>query len=385
MIGKAQGIAAQLVDWRRIIHRNPELGFHEHETSKLVSQALQVMGWRVRTAVGRTGVVGEIGNGAPMIAIRADMDALPIQELNEVPYASQNPGKMHACGHDAHTAMLLGVAKLLAQETFAGTVRLLFQPSEEVADDEGLSGAVRMIQDGALQGVSQVIALHVDPGTALGSIRVVSGPASGGVDSFFGSIIGLSGHGAHPHDTVDPIYLAAHVILALNGIVSRRLDPLAPAVVSIGTLHGGAAENIIPDRVDLSGTIRFMDPLIQQQIHFRISQAFEIARTLGGDFELRFEIGSQPMHNDLEVVRLIKSAAEKVVGVQQILPPIGTLGAEDFGSFSDLVPGAMFNLGCALEGDQRLLHNSHFDLDERCLPIGAAILAQTALEFLKCA
>ncbi len=382
MIKEAQVIAAQLVEWRRAFHRQPELGFEVFETGKRVAQVLQELGWRVQTGVGRTGVVAERGSGEPVIAIRADMDALPIQEVNHVPYASQVAGQMHACGHDAHTAMLLGVATLLSKQQLTGRVRLLFQPSEEVADDEGMSGAPRMIQDGAMQGVSLVLALHVDPAMPVGCIQIGSGAASGGVDSFFASIIGKSGHGAHPHETVDPIYLSAHVILALHGIVSRRLDPLSPAVVSLGSMHGGAAENIIPDRVDLSGTIRFMQPSVQQKIQREIQQAFQVARTLGGDFELRFETGSQPMNNHPQAVDLIEQAAAKVIGVQNILPPVPTLGAEDFGAFSNLAPGAMFTLGCRIEGDERMLHNSHFDINEGCLPVGTAILAQAAMDYL---
>jgi amidohydrolase len=379
---EAHALAEQLVEWRRSFHRQPELGFQEYQTSRQVAQVLEELGWRVKTGVGRTGVVAERGYGEPVIAIRADMDALPIQEANDVPYGSQVEGVMHACGHDAHTAMLLGVAVLLSRQRLPGTVRLLFQPSEEAADEEGLSGAPRMIQDGAMQGVSQVLALHVDPAMPVGCVQIGSGAASGGVDSFFASIIGKSGHGAYPHETVDPIYLAAHVILALHGIVSRRLDPLAPAVVSIGSLHGGTAENIIPDRIDCSGTIRFMQPAVQQQIHSQIKQAFKVACTLGGDYELRFETGSQPMYNHPQAVDLLEQAAEKVIGIQNILPPVPTLGAEDFGDFSALAPGAMFSLGCRIEGDERMLHNANFDINEACLPIGTAILAQAVVDYL---
>jgi amidohydrolase len=182
---------------------------------------------------------------------------------------------MHACGHDAHMAILLGVATLLKDETFAGTVRLLFQPAEEVADDEGFSGASRMLQDGVMNDVDMVLALHIDAHTPVGNIRVASGPASGGVDSFFGVIHGKGGHGARPHESVDPFYLAAHVILALNAIVSRRLDPFHPAVVSIGKIYGGEAENVIPDQVDLSGTLRFMDKKVRQKIHDEVRRAFD--------------------------------------------------------------------------------------------------------------
>ncbi len=378
-----EGFAAQLVSWRRQIHSCPELGFCEHKTAALVAQELGRMGWRVRTGVGRTGVVGERGSGAPVIAIRADMDALPIQEANAVPYASQTPGLMHACGHDAHVAMLLGAAQLLTREEFPGTVRLLFQPSEEVADAEGASGAPRMIEDGALDGVSLVIALHVDPTTKPGTIRLGSGPASGGVGSFFASIVGHGGHGARPHQTVDPIYLAGHVILALHGIVSRRLDPVAPAVITIGSLHGGDAENVIPDEVKLSGTIRFLDLDVRKAIRAEITRAFEVARALGGDYRLEFDTGSPPMINHPQAVEVIRRAAEKLIGAEAILQPKAGLGAEDFGAFSDIVPGAMFTLGCRIEGNERQLHNSHFDLDEGCLPVGAALLAQSALEYLR--
>lgn len=200
------------------------------------------LGYRVRTGVGRTGVVAERGQGHPVVAIRADMDALPIQEANNVPYASQVPGVMHACGHDAHTAIALGVATLLAQEALLGTVRFLFQPAEEVGDVEGISGAPRMVEDGAMEGVETVLALHVDSSVPAGDIALEAGAPSAGVDTFYATVIGQGGHGAMPHKVVDPIYIAGHVILALHRIVSRRLDPLDPAVVSIGTVEGDIHE-----------------------------------------------------------------------------------------------------------------------------------------------
>jgi amidohydrolase len=225
-----------------------------------------------------------------------DMDALPIQEANQTPYASQIDGVMHACGHDAHTAMALGAAKLLSTLQINGSVRFLFQPSEEANDAEGLSGAPRMIADGALQGVDMVVAQHVDPATPVGNIRLGVGPASGGVDSFFARIIGKGGHGA-VRRTIDPIYISAYVILGLNGIISRKIHPFDPAVVSIGSIHGGQAENVIPRHVELSGTLRYTEPKVQKQIHAEIRHAFELARPLGGDYELRFETGNPPMIN----------------------------------------------------------------------------------------
>ena len=383
MLEKAHAIQDKLVIWRRDFHMHPELGFQETRTSSRVAEIVESLGCKVRRGVGRTGVVAELGEGKPVIALRADMDALPLQEANQVDYISQNAGVMHACGHDSHTAMLLGTAELLAKEKFPGTVRFLFQPSEETADDDGISGAPRMIADGVMEGVEMVLALHVDPATAVGDIRVEAGPSSGGVDSWFGTIIGNGGHGAKPHDTIDPFYLTAHVIFALNAIISRRMFAFDPAVVSIGSLHGGQTENVIPDRVEISGTLRYTEERVQKQIHVEIRRAFELARPLGGDYELRFEIGAPPMQDHPDAVKLIKQVAGDLLGANHVLLPAKELGAEDFGSFSEVAPGAMFLLGTRIEGDERFGHNPRFDIDESALPIGTAIFAEAVLRFLR--
>jgi amidohydrolase len=384
MLNKAKEIQEKLIGYRHDFHKFPEVGFQEHRTSTKVAEILTDLGCRVQQNVGKTGVVGELGQGLPIVAIRADMDALPLKEDNQTTYSSQNPGVMHACGHDAHTAILLGVAELLKEQNLPGTVRFLFQPAEEVADDEGMSGAPRMIQDGAMVGgVGMVIALHVSAHVPVGQIQIGAGPSSGGVDTFRASIIGMGGHGARPHETVDPIYLSAHVILALHGIVSRRLNPYDPAVVSIGSIHAGNAENVIPNQVDLLGTLRYTKHKVQEQIHTEIKKSFEVAKSLGGDYTLKFEIGSPPMINDEKVVKLIKQVAIDLIGNENVLPPQDGLGAEDFGSLSELAPGAMFYLGSLVEGDEREHHNSRFDVNDQCLPFGAAILAETALRFLR--
>ncbi len=381
MLAKARAIQAQLTEWRRDFHQHPELGFQEERTSQCVAELLSGWGYRVRRGVGRTGVVADLGVGNPVVAIRADMDALPLQEENRVSYRSQVANTMHACGHDAHTAMALGAALLFSKEVFPGTVRFLFQPAEEVGDEEGISGAPRMIEAGAMDSVDAVLALHVDPATAPGDIRIESGPASGGVDSWFGRILGRGGHGAKPHETVDPFYMASHVILALNAIVSRRLDPFHPAVVSIGSLHGGYAENVIPAHVDVTGTLRFTDMKVQKQIHTEIKRAFELTRSLGGEYELKFEIGTPPMINHPDVTDLIKNVAADLLGAEHVLPVHKELGAEDFGAFLLQAPGAMFILGVSLP-DERVLHSPHFDLDESALPIGTAVFVEGAMRLL---
>jgi amidohydrolase len=383
MLNKARAIQEQLVAWRRDFHMHPELGFQELRTSDRVAQILEASGYRVQRGVGRTGVIGEIGSGGPVFAIRADMDALPLQENNAVPYASCNPGVMHACGHDAHTAMALGAATILSKEQFPGTVRFLFQPSEETNDADGFSGAMRMIEQGAIAGVDMIIALHVDATTAVGKIEIESGPSSGGVDSFFGKVLGKGGHGAKPSDTVDPIYLSAFVILALNGIISRRINPFDPAVVSLGAIHAGKAENVIPESVEFAGTLRYTEHRVQEQIHAEIRHAFEMARPLGGDYELRFEKGNPPMINHPRAVELIRTAASEVIGSQSLLPFEKGLGAEDFGCFLDAAPGAMFSLGTRPDVEAGRAHSSTFNINENALPVGTAIFCEAALRFLR--
>jgi amidohydrolase len=385
MLNRAIELQSVLTGNRHDFHQFPEVGFLEFRTSAKIAEILSSLGFRVRQNIGKTGVIGEIGHGTPIVAIRADMDALPLQEDNLVEYSSRNPGIMHACGHDAHVAILLGVAELLSkEENLPGTVRLMFQPAEEVADDEGLSGAPRMINDGAMEGgVGMVLALHVSAHVPVGQIQIGHGPSSGGVDTFRGSIIGRGGHGARPHETIDPIYISAYVLLALHGIVSRRLNPFDPAVVTIGAIHAGSVENIIPNQVDLIGTLRYTRVEVQEQIHTEIRKAFEIAKSLGGDYTLKFELGTPPMINDEKVAGLIKQTASDLLGAENVLPPTDGLGAEDFGCFSELAPGAMFYLGSKLDGDEREHHNSRFDVNDQCLPYGAAILTETALRFMR--
>jgi amidohydrolase len=384
MLKQAHALTEEIIEWRRDFHMHPETGFDVQRTAGIVADEMEKLGYRVRRGVGKTGVVADMGEGGPLVAIRADMDALPILEMNDSEYKSTVDGKMHACGHDSHTAMALAAATILSKEKFPGTVRFLFQPAEEVADEEGKSGAQRMVEDGAAEGLDYVIAQHIDPLSPVGTVAISAGPASGGVDSWFGTIYGKGGHAAHPNKAIDTFYLTAHVILALNAIVSRRLDPFAPAVVSIGSVNGGFTENVIPESVRITGTFRYADPKLHPQIREEIQRAFEIARTLGGDYELEFEYGGPPMINDEHVSDVIRGAAQDLLGKENVRKGQKTLGAEDFGSFMENCPGAMFTLGVQKAGHEDYpLHHPKFDLDERALPLGTAVLVETALRFLR--
>jgi len=279
--------------------------------------------------------------------------------------------------------MALGAALLISKEKLPGRVRFLFQPCEETADEEGKSGAQRMAAEGAMDGVDYVIAQHVDPAQPVGTIGINAGPCSGGVDNWYGVITGKGGHGAHPEQTIDPFHLLAHVLMALNGIVSRKIDPFEPTVVSIGMIHGGFTENVIPDQLKISGTFRYANPEIHQQIRDEIERAFKLARVLGGDYDLRFEYGGPPMVNDEMVSDMIETTGKEMLGKENVHQIGKTLGAEDFSEFLNRAPGAMFMLGVQKKGHEDFkLHHPQFDLDERALPIGTAMLVETTKRFL---
>lgn len=390
MLDRAKALAPELIRLRREIHRRPELSFREFRTAGLVAETLQeIGGFMVRTGVGKTGVVGELGHGdGPTIAIRADMDALPILEKTGAAYASVNEGVMHACGHDAHTAILLGVAHLLkeclAEENLPGKVRLLFQPAEESSDDEGISGAPRMIEDGALEGVDAVIALHVDSTLPCGQITHYPGWTSAAVDSFRAWITASGGHGASPHEATDPLWMLGPVLMALHGIVARRIDPMQPAVMSLGEIHGGTANNIIPAEVYLHGTLRSYDAQVREQLIAEVERALSIVRPLGGDFRLELERGYPPGWNDPTVNGWLIQVGREFLGAEAVkAEPMG-MGAEDFAYMCQVAPGAMIMLGAALpDGLIRQHHTNIFDINEGSLTIGAALLAETARRFLK--
>ncbi len=381
----ALALQPQLTAWRRDFHMHPELSFQERRTAARVAQELAALGLRVETGIGKTGVVGHLGAGSPVIGIRADMDALPIQEENDVPYASQTPGAMHACGHDAHTAILLGAARLLSQMEArpAGQIRFLFQPSEEDWDEETKSGAVRMIEDGVLEGLDAVIALHVDDQLESGKIGIAEGHVSAAVDSFHGALTGQGCHGAYPHNGVDPFFILAQVIPAIHGIRARRINPLHPVVVSIGSIHGGTTTNVIPARVEIAGTIRSFDEQTRAKVWAELEKAFAVSRALGGDYELLFRKGYPSLYNAPEIVAVMGAVVREKIGPEQLENSEPGMGAEDFSYLTQQIPGAMCFLGVKRLGEYRPVHSPIFDLDEGALPLGVIALAETACRLLE--
>ncbi len=384
LLGEAQGILPELSSWRREIHRWPELGFQEERTAALAESVLTGLGWRVRVGVGRTGLVAELGEGEPIVALRADMDALPIEEATGLPFSSERRGLMHACGHDAHVAMLLGAATLLSRMNLEGTVRLLFQPSEESADEEGLSGAARMIEDGAMKGVSAVFGLHVITELSTGRVGLRAGPIQAAADSLRLEVSGKGAHAAQPHMGRDPIFIAAQVVTAMQGIVSRTVNPLDSAVVTLGTVRGGTRANIIPDSVTLTGTIRTLDEGTRRSVHSELERLAGVARALGGDCEVTITAGYPVTVNDSDLTRLVRTVATGILGEGSVEDIDPSMGAEDFSLLAREARGCFFRLGVTADGATPSRgHSSTFTIDEEALPVGAALLAGCAREFLE--
>lgn len=384
---RAEELREELVAIRRTIHAYPEYGFQEFKTARLISGTLEKLGAHVREGVAKTGVIGELGHGKPIVAIRADMDALPIAEDTGLPFASIVPNMMHACGHDAHVTCALGAAMLLAkdfsEDSSAGTVRFLFQPSEEQRDEDGHSGAIRLIEEGALDGVTAVIALHTR-GLPVGSVGVTSGPAMAANDTIKITIQGRAAHGAHPEEGLDAIAISAQVINAIQQIVSRRVSAVSPAVVSITTIHGGVKENIIADRVELGGTIRTSGGVARQHVIDELERTLNVGRALGATCELRVIEGYAATHNDSEVTKVIRAEAINLLGPSRVIEMPFDPWAEDFGYMTARVPGAMFWLGVTSERvPNPVWHSAKFDLDEDALEIGAMVLAASAKGLLK--
>lgn len=384
---RAGDMREQLVATRRDLHQHPELYFQEIRTAKKIAEQLDELGIEYTPGVAKTGIVAHLGEGLPVIALRADMDALPILEANEVEYKSLNDGVMHACGHDAHVTCLLGAAKILAQDfasgEIQGTVRLLFQPAEECEDEEGKSGGQRMVEEGALEGVDGVIGMHVQSTLPANEVYVREGPFMAAVDSFYASVIGRGGHGAYPQNALDPIWLSAQVINAIQGVVSRRKHPVEPGLITVGSIHAGIAGNVIPVEVKMTGTIRSFDEETRRLLHRELENAFRITHAFGGDYRLKIEEGYPVTANDPEMARFVERMAADLIGAENVKEAPIEAGAEDFSFMAQAVPGAFFYLGAQKDEVYREHHAPDFDIDESILPTGAALMAQAAKRYLQ--
>lgn len=387
LLDRAADLRGDLVSLRRDLHRRPELSFREVETAARVVRELERLGLEPRAGVGRTGVVCEIGQGDPIVALRADMDALPIHEANDHDFVSEIDGVMHACGHDAHTSGLVGAARLLAEaheagELPPGTIRLIFQPSEETADAEGVSGAPRMIEDGAIEGVRAIVGLHVGAHMPSGRLFVGGGPVMGGSQELDVVVRGRAAHAAMADQGVDALVLAAEAVVACQGIASRALAPTETGVVHFGTIEGGAAHNIVADEIRLRGTIRYFEADVGERIRAGIRAVFEGLKGRGAEIDVQFSPPYVPVVNDDALADALATHFTQTLGPDVVVPQPALLTAEDFGAFTEEIPGVFFWLGAACPR-ARQHHHPEFDIDEDVLPLGAAAMAESAIAMLR--
>ncbi|MEE4298203.1 MAG: amidohydrolase [Pseudomonadales bacterium] len=392
-------VTPRVVEWRRDIHAHPELGNREFRTAALVAEHLESLGMDVETGVAHTGVVGVLRGGrpGPVVGLRADMDALPVPEMVDLPFASRvrteydgrNVGVMHACGHDNHVAILMGVAEVLAavRAELPGTVKFIFQPAEEGPPEGEDGGAALMIEEGVLTdpAVDAVFGLHVFP-FPVGTVGYRSGGLMASADSFSITVRGRQTHGAVPWAGIDPIVVASQIVLGLQTIPSRQLDAtLTPSIVTVGAIHGGVRSNIIPEQVEMIGTLRTFDPDTRGQIHERVARtATRIAESAGATAEVRIDLGTGVTYNDPELTRRMLPTLQEIAGDGAIEVP-RTTTAEDFSAFQEKVPGLFVFLGVAPD-DPALVHPNHsprFYADERALPLGVEVITRLAVDYLE--
>lgn len=390
---KAQELFPYTQAMRRDFHMHPELGFREVRTGGIVAKELEALGIEVTKGVGKTGVVGflEGSKPGPTILLRFDMDALPITEDTGAEYSSTNPGVMHACGHDGHTAIGLTVAKILNEHKndLAGNIKFCFQPSEEGTNGEEIGGALMMMRDGVLEGpkVEKTLSLHLWNDKPLGWLHVAEGPVMAGADLFQIKLTGKGGHGAAPETTIDPIVCAAQMVTAIQSIVARNIEPLKPAVISVTTLHSGTAFNIIPQTAELGGTIRTFEPEVRKKVHERLEAIVRnVTSAMGCEVEFLIKQVTAPVINNGDVAASVLKSAQNVfpqtlIESNQYL----TMGAEDMGWMQEKADGCYFFIGSA-NNEKNLNYNHHhpkFDFDEQALINGVAVMASAAVELLK--
>jgi amidohydrolase len=388
---RVKAIEPRLIEIRRDLHRHPELSNREFRTAEKVTTFLRGLGLKVQTGVAKTGVVAllEGAGSGPAVGIRADMDALPIQELNEVPYKSLNDGVKHACGHDVHTTIALGVAETLSglRDHLRGNVKFIFQPAEEGPPPGERGGASLMLEEGVLSNppLEAVFGLHVMPTLEVGKIGYHSGPVWASNDTLEIIIQGHKTHGAYPHTGVDPVPVAAHVLLALQTMVSRSVDIRDPLLISMGILEGGNQFNVIADRIRMAGIIRCLNPQLRADAPRRIEEVLRgITQSFGASYSLQINPGAPVTANDPDLVRTAVPMLEEILGKENVVLQKPQMGAEDFACFAEEVPGLYLWLGVRNEskGITEMLHTSRFDVDEVCISVGVTALSQIAVRYL---
>lgn len=380
----AQVLAPRLLEIRRHLHSHPELSGCEHQTSAYVAGVLSSSGLHIREAVAKTGVIGELssrGHDPRLLAIRTDMDALPIQEKTGLEFASKHPGIMHACGHDVHTTVGLGTAMVLSQlrEELPGSIRFLFQPAEETSQ-----GARWMIEDGAMEQVNGILSLHVFPSIPAGSVAIRYGALTAAADELEITIVGESGHGARPHEAVDAIWIASQVVTTLQQAISRTHNPLRPVVLTIGQIQGGRAPNVIADQVQLRGTVRSLHPETSASLPGWIEAIIaSVCQPFGATYHLDYKHGVPSVQNNVELSQVLERSAQEAWGPERVqILPEPSMGAEDFALYLDHAPGAMFRLGVGFP--DRLnhpLHHPQFEVDESAILTGVVTLAYAACQY----
>ncbi len=374
-------VADQVVAWRRHLHAHPELGFQEHETAKYVTQALREIGGLEISHPTKTSVLARLRGGGPgrVIALRADMDALPVTEETGLPFASQVPGVMHACGHDGHTAILLGAARVLSsrRQELGGEIRFIFQHSEELAP----GGAQELVAAGVMDGVEMVAGQHLRSLLEVGQVALSSGPVQASADEFRIGIRGDGGHAAYPHMTVDPIAIGAELVSALQQVVSRNTDPFEALVLSVTMFHAGTAENVIPPTAELVGTVRAFRSELRSETEARMERIIRgVTQAHGADYSFEYQYGYLPVVNDERLTGIVRGALEQSLGQDALTIAAPTMGAEDFSAYQQKAPGVFFYVGAG-NREKGLIHQHHhglFAIDEDCLAIGVQAMVATA-------
>lgn len=385
ILSKAAALKEDIISWRRHLHQYPELSFEEVETVRFVKEKLEQLNFDIEYPIAKTGLIATLKGESegPTVALRADMDALPIQEESNLPYKSSVDGVGHLCGHDAHTAILLGAAHILSQNPLKkGNIKLLFQPAEE-----GYSGAEVMVNEGALQNpaVDVIAGLHVHPTVKTGETSITEGYATACADSFDIKIIGKGGHAAHPHLSIDPIAIASTVIASLQQVVSRNVDPLESIVLTIGKINGGFARNVIAPEVTLEGTVRLLNPNLRPLVKEKMDEYLKgITEGMGGTYEFTYTDGIPSVYNEPTLIPDLQHSIDKILGENQLLKVKPSMGGEDFSYYTNKIPGVFFRLGTnGSEDTSYPNHHPKFNVDEEALPYGSAILVQFAYDYIE--